>query len=201
MIDDEQAQLPSWIWKPVLLRALIAAGYGILTIFWQEPGPVTMAVTGGLYLVGTGAAVYWLQAGFAIERDRAGRLHFGTSTRLLLATALLLAATGAVLLFQTPAGSAIAAAVGLIAAGVLELYLGLRYRSIALSRDWVITGVVNIGAGMILAALPALTSVQPHAVMGVLGGSAIIVAVVLILAALSLRHDASVRSAPPKAVN
>ena len=191
MSSNEPSQAPD-SWKPVLLRALIAAGYGALTIFWQEPDTRIMAVTGALYLAGTGAAIFWLQA--VVARHEAVMTAGPPKlVRPLQLTALLLLAAGLGVLFQGPGGFAVVAAMGLGAAGVLELYLGIRRRAMLISRDWRITGVVNIGAGLVLACLPAFTAAEPHAIMGVLGGSAIIVAVVLILAALSLYSEAPLR--------
>ncbi|MEV7648266.1 hypothetical protein [Arthrobacter sp. NPDC089319] len=194
-------------WQPVLIRALVAAAFGAITIFWQEPGRTVMAVAGGLFLLLSGGAV-WLLA-----RQPAAAAH----RQLLLLQAAVLAVTGVfACVFQTVPMFTVLATAALLVSGGAELMLGWSNRpsgadaqgraaagtgpaaapgstagadgaGSVLARDWLITGAVSVGFGI---ALPFFSYLGPHALLGVLGGAAIITAVVLLIAALSLRHDA-----------
>ncbi len=191
-------------WQPVLIRALVAAAFGAITIFWQEPGRTVMAVAGGLFLLLSGGAV-WLLA-----RQPAAAAH----RQLLLLQAAVLAVTGVLAcVFQTVPMFTVLATAALLVSGGAELMLGWSNRpsgaakgrpaggagsasapgsasdaaGSVLARDWLITGAVSVGFGL---ALPFFAYLGPHALLGVLGGAAIIIAVVLLIAALSLRHDA-----------
>ncbi|UNK46114.1 hypothetical protein [Arthrobacter sulfonylureivorans] len=193
-------------WQPVLIRALVAAAFGAITIFWQEPGRTVMAVAGGLFLLLSGGAV-WLLA-----RQPAAAAH----RQLLLLQAAVLAVTGVLAcVFQTVPMFTVLATAALLVSGGAELMLGWSNRppgaakgrpaagagpaaapgstsgadgaGSVLARDWLITGAVSVGFGI---ALPFFSYLGPHALLGVLGGAAIITAVVLLIAALSLRHDA-----------
>jgi hypothetical protein len=57
------------IWKPVLVRAAVALGFGALTVFWASPSQAGMGWAGGLYLLATGGA--------ALDREpvRPGRVR------------------------------------------------------------------------------------------------------------------------------
>lgn len=178
-------------WQPTLFRAAVAAVFGAVSIFWQEPaqGPASLAV--GAFLLLTGVSIWLL----------ARRPEAAPQRRLLGAAAAVLAVAGAlVAFFPTPAALAWLAAAGLVLSGAVELLLWWRSRTqetarSVLAKDWLITGAVAVGFG---AALPFFAPLGAHALLGVAGGAAIITAVVLFIAALSYRHDAvragSVRS-------
>jgi uncharacterized membrane protein HdeD (DUF308 family) len=79
------------------------------------------------------------------------------------------------------------AALALGVLGAVELFLGLRYRSHVLGRDWAVSGAIGLGTAV---ALPFFISLGAHALLGVAGGGAIISGVLWMLAGLTLRHDA-----------
>lgn len=192
-------------WRPVLIRALVAAAFGATTIFWQEPGRTVMALAGGLFLLLSGGAV-WLLA-----RRPAAAVH----RQLLILQAAVLAVAGILACaIQTVQMFTVLATAALLVSGGAELMLGWSNRpprtgqnqpemssgsvdsstgahpvepGSVLARDWLLTGAVSVGFGI---ALPFFAYLGPHALLGVLGGAAIIIAVVLLIAALSLRHDA-----------
>ncbi|EMY32345.1 integral membrane protein [Arthrobacter crystallopoietes BAB-32] len=167
-------------WQPVLLRALVAAAFGVVTIFWQEPGQAVMAVAGGLYLLFSGAAV-WLLA----RKPDAGDFR----TLLLLQAGAFAVAGLLALVLQAPATFTILATAALLIGGGAELVLWWQNRGAGgslLAKDWLITGAVSVGFG---AALPFFTHLGAHALLGVLGGQAIIVAVVLGIAAATYRFE------------
>lgn len=59
---------------------------------------------------------------------------------------------------------------------------------IALRSDWMISGVLGLGTGILL---PFFANVGPHALMGVAGGGALMIGALWALSALTLRHDGS----------
>jgi hypothetical protein len=179
------------LWKPVLVRAAVALGFGALTVFWASPTEAGMGWAAGLYLLATGAVLVWgvNKAGF---RTGAG------AGKLLSAAGSLLAGTGAAVgLLSSSLVFGVLGALGLGVAAAVELYLGAtnRGRSV-LARDWTASGVIGIGTA---AALPFFIGLGPHALLGVAGGGAIIGGVLWLLAGLTLRHDA--RRDSPEDVN
>ncbi|WP_346926881.1 hypothetical protein [uncultured Arthrobacter sp.] len=190
---DATAALPAAadLWKPVLVRAAIALGFGALTVFWAAPSQAGMAWAGGVYLLATGVVLLWTV-------NRAG-LRTGSAANKILAAAgaVLTGAGAAVALIPSNLVFGILAALGLGLAGAAELFLGITHRGRSvLARDWMASGAVALGTA---ALLPFFIDLGPHALLGVTGGGAIISGVLWALAGLTLRHDARAGSA--EAVN
>lgn len=179
------------LWKPVLVRAAVALGFGAVTVFWASPSEAGMGWAGGLYLLATGVVLVW-------SVNKTGLPVRARSGKVLAAAGSLLAGTGAAVgLLSSSLVFGILAALGLGLAAAAELYLGVRHRGRSvLARDWAASGVVGLGTA---AALPFFIGLGPHALLGVAGGGAIICGVLWTLAGLTLRHDAQRDS--PKAVN
>jgi hypothetical protein len=170
------------LWKPVLVRAAVALGFGALTVFWASPTEAGMGWAAGLYLLATGAVLIW-------GVNKAGFRSGTGAGKILAAAGSLLAGTGAAVgLLGSSLVFGVLGALGLGLAAVVELYLGTtnRGRSV-LARDWTASGVIGIGTA---AALPFFIGLGPHALLGVAGGGAIIGGVLWLLAGLTLRHDA-----------
>lgn len=190
---DASTALPAAadLWKPVLVRAAVALGFGAVTVFWAAPSTAGMGWAGGIYLLATGVALLW-------SVNRTGLRAGSGSSKVLSAAGAVLTGTGAAVgLMSGDLLFGVLAALGLGLAGAAELYLGItnRGRSV-LARDWIASGVVGVGtAGL----LPFFIDLGPHALLGVAGGGAIISGVLWMLAGLTLRHDARADSA--KAVN
>ncbi|MCU1532590.1 MAG: hypothetical protein JWO49_2161 [Arthrobacter sp.] len=179
------------LWKPVLVRAAVALGFGALTVFWSSPSATGMGWAGGIYLLATGVALSGSvkKAGF----------HPGTRPGKVLSAggAVLTGSGAAVALLPSELVFGTIAALGLGLAGAAELYLGVTgRRNSVLARDWIASGVIGLGTGI---ALPFFIALGAHALLGVAGGGAIISGVLWALAGLTLRHDA--QGHPAKAVN
>lgn len=171
---------PGAPWAPILIRSAVAAAYGALTVFWQEPDDAVLTVAGGLFLLLTGAAM-------AVTAVSAGQRR-PLKPLLLVEAAVYAAAALTVLLVGTTGAFCLAAAAALIIAGALELALWRRFRTDFLpARDWLITGGVSVGSGILL---PVFLELGAHAQLGVSGGGAIIVAVILAISGFGARHDA-----------
>ena len=179
------------LWKPVLVRAAVALGFGAVTVFWAAPSTAGMGWAGGIYLLATGVALLW-------SVNKTGLRAGSASSKVLSAAGAVLTGTGAALgLMSGNLLFGVLAALGLGLAGAAELYLGItsRGRSV-LARDWIASGVVGVGTACLL---PFFIDLGPHALLGVAGGGAIISGVLWMLAGLTLRHDA--RADSMKAVN
>lgn len=176
------------LWKPVLLRAVAALVFGVVTIFWAGPSVEVMGVSGGIYLLASGLLL--LQA-----IPRTGYASGSTPGRLLSAAGAALTGAGAALVLLHGNGIfGVVAALGLGVAGAAELYCGIRYRGQhVLARDWVVSGFIGLGTA---ASLPFFIGLGAHALLGVAGGGAIISGVLWMLSGLTLRHES--RPAPAK---
>ncbi|MCB5283036.1 hypothetical protein QK292_10730 [Arthrobacter sp. AL08] len=190
---DASTALPAAavLWKPVLIRAAIALGFGAVTVFWAAPTAMGMGWAGGAYLLATGLVLLR-------SIHQTGLRPGSAAGKVLSAAGAVLTGTGAAVgLISGSLVFGVLAALGLGLAGAAELYLGitLRGRSL-LARDWIASGVIGLGTA---ALLPFFIDLGPHALLGIAGGGGIISGVLWVLAGLTLRHDAQADSA--EAVN
>lgn len=177
------------LWKPVLLRSAAALVFGAVTIFWPSPSIEVMGWAGGLYLLATGLVALWGTPATGFPRESApGKL-------LSAAGSVLTGAGFALVLLHSDLLFGVVAALGLGAAGALELWCGLRFRGRhVLARDWIASGIIGLGTAV---ALPFFIGLGAHALLGVAGGGAIISGVLWILSGLTLRHDAGGTAGKP----
>lgn len=177
------------LWKPVLLRAVAALVFGVLTVFWASPSVAVMGWSGGIYLLTTGLLLIW-------SIPKAGYRNDAMPGRILSAAGAALTGGGvALVLLHGDLLFGVVAALGLGLAGAVEVYCGIRYRGRhVLARDWLASGIIGIGTA---AALPFFIGLGAHALLGVAGGGAIISGVLWILSGLTLRHDAKQAAGKP----
>lgn len=172
------------LWQTVLLRALVTVAFGLVTVFWAEPGAMGLSVAFTGYFLALAAAQYLTVRALALPRCDYRRL-------VLLGATALLAMSGVVVAMSV--STAVAAwfgAAALAALGAAELFSAL-YKPVgggksAVRSDWMISGVLGLGTGLLL---PFLIAVGPHGLMGVAGGGALMSGALWTLSALTLRHD------------
>lgn len=175
-----------------MYRAVIALLFGLLTVFWQNPSITVMSITGGLYLVGTAFAVLLLDVSFT-SSDAQIKRALKIEHLSLLALSVLALSVHQIWAFVLAASTALGIA------GLCELYLGFTHRrKLVLARDWLLTGSLYVATALLL---PFFASLEAHALLGVIGGSAIIIGVMLLLAALTYRHEGSASAGRAEAVN
>ncbi len=138
------ASTPFLPWKPLLLRGVVAAVFGMVTVFWQQPGGFAAALATALYLLATAATVLWLRT--LLPEARAGlRKALGLEIAFLALAGL------ASLLLYSLLPYAITVAVGLILAGASALLAGWRDRkSSQLAKDMLSTSTVTLATGIVL---------------------------------------------------
>ena len=165
----------------MLLRGIVAAAFGLGTVFWQQPSDRGGAIATALYLLLSAATVLWLRKALT---PAAATVH-----KSLVPETVFLALAGLVaLVLSGPMPFAIAVGLGLLLAGASAVLAGWRARrDFQLAKDVLSMGVVTLATGIVL---PLFIPLGTKALLGVVGGSAIILAVLLLLAALSYRHDA-----------
>ncbi|MCC9205758.1 hypothetical protein [Arthrobacter sp. zg-Y769] len=179
------ASNPGAPWGPMLVRSMVAAVYGVLTVFWQDPTEPVLVFAGGAYLLLTGVALWPMLT--------AARGHGNVRPVLLVEAAAYVLAGAATLAFASAEAFRAAGAAALILGGALEIFLWVRHRADFLpARDWLITGAAALAAGVLV---PLFYDLGVRALLGVTGGAAIITAVIVAISALGARHDSRTAAA------
>ncbi|MFQ4148764.1 hypothetical protein AAGW05_08720 [Arthrobacter sp. LAPM80] len=174
------------LWQTILLRALATLAFGLVTVFWAEPGTIGLCVAFTIYLLALAATQFLTVRALDLPRGDARRLALLGATGLLAMSAVVVAISVSALV------SAWFCAAALAALGVAELF-SARHKSsdggrTPLRSDWSISAVLGLGTGLLL---PFFVSAGPHGIMGVAGGGALMSGALWMLSALTLRHDAA----------
>lgn len=185
MNPDPSTGIHRDLFAPTLVRALVALAFGAVTIFWQEPALTAVRWGIGAYLVLTGATSFFLQ----LRLNGNDAVDLGRSRQVPQSYGLLYVVGGILTVVggDSAAWLVVYAALVMGVAGLTELALGLRSRTtFPLGRDWTIAGLVTVLAatGLVLVA-----DLGAKAIFGVVGGAAVVVGVMHLLAALTLRHE------------
>ncbi|MCQ9163772.1 MULTISPECIES: DUF308 domain-containing protein [unclassified Arthrobacter] len=168
------------LWQPVLFRSMATLLFGIITVFFGAPGTLGLCLNFGWYFVVLGLSHYWIVRRLALPRGDAKRLA-------LMGAAALLAVAGVVVFIAV--STVLAAWLGAAALAVMgaaELYAALTSARSQLRSDWLISGVLGLGTGVLL---PFFITSGPHGLLGVSGGGALMTGALWLLSALTLRHD------------
>lgn len=176
---------------PTLFRAGVTLAFAAATIFVTAPSHALGSWLLALWFVGTGVGILWTERRAADHPSLGlGGLEASLRSAGFLA---LLSAVAVVVLGGSLMSLVLVVSVGLVLVGLPELWVGsTRRQTHPLGRDWTLTGLLAVGAaiGVLL-----VSGLDLHAVLGVTGGAAIVSGVFLLLAGLSLRHDAARREA------
>jgi hypothetical protein len=168
------------MWKPILVRALIAVIFGLTTVFLQEPGLPVLKYGLAAYFVFSGSGLWEYLRRDPVPEKMRGPLSIAAAVYMVGAIALLFAGS--------EAAAGIMAAVTLIGSGIAELVAWAQYRkSFVPARDQLYTGAVAVlsGVGLLL-----FLNLDAHGLLGIVGGGAIVIAVVLAISGFGFRHDA-----------
>lgn len=191
MTQEHSAAALRALAAPTLFRAGVTLAFAAATIFVTAPSQAVGTWLLAVWFAGTGAAMLWTERR-AAEHPSLGLDGLEASLRSAGFLALL-AAVAVVVLGGSLMSLVLVVSVGLVLVGLPELWVGSTRRKVhPLGRDWTLTGLLAVGAaiGVLL-----VSGLDMHAVLGVTGGAAIVSGVFLLLAGLSLRHDAARREA------
>lgn len=184
LVSPEPAALRGLV-APTLVRALLTLVFAACTIFVTDPSLGFSIWLLGLWMAAVGACVLWsdLRSREHESLDLGGLASVPRSTGIMWVL-------GGIAVVMIPSSAdmlALVASVVLFLVGLPEGWLGTSRRGLhPLAKDWQIVGLVTAAAaiGVLLVA-----GLGPHAILGVVGGAAIISGVLLLLAGLTLRHD------------
>ncbi|MFC7401680.1 hypothetical protein [Citricoccus sp. GCM10030269] len=180
------AETAEIMWKPILIRALIAAIFGLATVFLQEPGLPMLKYGLAAYFVFSGSGTWEYLRRDPVPEKMRGPLSIAAALFMLSAVALLFAGTEFI--------AGLIAGIALIGVGIAELVAWAQHRTqFVPARDQLYTGAVGIlsGVGLLL-----FLHLDAHGMLGIVGGGAIIIAVLLAISGFGFRHDAG-RAAEP----
>lgn len=191
MTQEQPAAALRALATPTLFRAGVTLAFAAATIFVTAPSHTVGTWLLALWFAGMGVGILWTERRAADHPS----LGLGGLEASLRSTGFLalLTAVAVVVLGGSLMSLVLVVSVGLVLVGLPELWVGsTRRQTHPLGRDWTLTGLLAVGAaiGVLL-----VSGLDLHAVLGVTGGAAIISGIFLLLAGLSLRHDAARREA------
>lgn len=171
----------SEVFKPILIRAVVALVFGLSTVFVAEPGTTWMKVAFALYLVFSGSAMW--------EYLRRECVPEAMRSPLSMAAAAWMLGTVVMLFLGSPLGIGLTVAAALVLGGVAELVAWARHRRAFIpARDQLWTGLVGVLSGLGVG-VGAVQGLNPHGLLGIAGGGAIIVGVLLLISGLGFHHE------------
>lgn len=139
-------EISSVVFKPILIRAVVALAFGLTTVFVAEPGLTWMKVMFALYLAFSGSAMW--------EYLRRDPVPVAMRSPLSLAAAAWMLGVIVLLFLGSPAAVGVAAGAALVLGGVAELVAWARHRREFIpARDQLWTGLVGLlsGGGVVVA--------------------------------------------------
>lgn len=173
------ASIAAEVATPVMGRALTAAAFALLSIFW--PNATDQVLAFGL------AAFMVVSAKFMWDYSKAASAPAGARNLYTFAALVMILSGVTMAVFREPVLVGIMGASAFIIAGLLEIIVFFRHRADFLPfRDQLVTGFVGLGAG---GALLMGLNLDAHGLLGLAGGGAIILAVFELISAFGLRHD------------
>ena len=130
-------EISSVVFKPILIRAVVALAFGLTTVFVAEPGLTWMKVMFALYLAFSGSAMW--------EYLRRDPVPVAMRSPLSLAAAAWMLGVIVLLFLGSPAAVGVAAGAALVLGGVAELVAWARHRREFIpARDQLWTGLVGL---------------------------------------------------------
>ena len=189
-------------WIAQLARGVLALGLGISITLTLEHSPLFGLLTFGAFAVLTGGVLLLA----SLRSAYAGRMR-----PAFLVQALATLAAG-IVAFAVPTGGvaflAFLVAAWAIVTGLLEGASGILMRSaLPLARDWIITGALTVVLGIVAFALPpdfvqafsgekgnSGTLTSSVILIGVIGAWAILVGVLQVISAITVKSDRGVRA-------
>lgn len=166
---------------PAFVTAAIYLIFGLITVFVQEPTLGTLKILTGGFLLALGLAQVFTAQKIRFFDAAAGQSL--TSAGLVLAGAAVLL----LLIAHSEFMFIVIVALALGVASILKILLGMRTKHILdLGKDWQLEGLVMTISAV---ALVVIGEIGDKAILGTLGGGAIIAGVFLLIGAITLRGN------------
>lgn len=167
------------VFRPVLLRGGTALLYALISIFWIGADAKVLAYSTAAFLVLTGVFMWqYVTVDSAPEKSRGA---------YALGAGLMLIAGIATIFVTTPMWIGFIAAFAFLAAGLTELYVFFTLRhQFPPFRNQLVSGVVSL---VVAAAAVVGYQMDAHAMFGIIGGGAIVLAVFGLIAGFGHRHE------------
>ena len=161
-------------------RAITAAAFALLSIFW--PSATNQVLAYGLAAFMVASAKFMWDYAKAPSAPKAAQGYYAGAAVAMILSGVIMALRPEVLVIG------IAGAAAFMIAGIMEIIVFFRLRADFVPyKDQLVTGFVGLGVG---AALLMGLNMDAHALLGLAGGGAIILAVFELISAFGLRHDA-----------
>lgn len=176
--------------RPTWARAVLAAVLGVFSLVWHGNEAFVDLWGGNDLLVAriVLAAFFVLSASAVWEYAKQSPVPDVLRGGLALGAASWLLLGAAIIFFTSSLAIGLLAGAAMTVMGVAELVGGLRTRKdFVPSRDHVLVGAVGTITGVVLL---AWWDLDIHGVVGVAGMGAILIAVLLMIAAAGMRHEA-----------
>lgn len=174
------AAIAAEVATPVMGRAITAAVFAVVSIFWPNANAQVLAYGLAAFMVVSAKFIWDYVKAPSVPQPARGL--YGIAALVMILSGLTMALMPQVLVVG------IAASAAFIVAGLLEIVVFFRHREAFLPfRDQLVTGFVGLGTG---AALLMGLHLDAHALLGLAGGGVIILAVFELISAFGLRHDA-----------
>lgn len=160
------------IFRPILIRAGIAALFGIVTFIFQEPSAAVVNYGSAIFFVFSGSAMWEYLRREPVPEAMRSPLSLMAAIWMLAALTLVGVQLGEV--SATVTWITIAAALGI--AGIAELWAFTWRKTFGPARDHLIAGIVGlITAGLLV----FVQDLDYHRIFGITGTYALIIAVLL----------------------
>ena len=159
---------------------MITTVFAAFTIFWTADTMTVARIALAVFFILCATAVWDYVKTEQVPPTLTGAAALGAAAWVFSGIAALFATSAAAL--------AVIAGVGFLIMGACELYGGLKVSSAFVpARDHVILGVVGVltGVGLFLG-----VGLDPHGILGISGTGVIIMAVLLLISAAGLTHEA-----------
>lgn len=176
------------VFRPVLLRGITAALYALVSIFWIGADEKVLGYSTAAFLVVTGVFM-WQYVTVPSAPDKSRNAY-------ALGAGLMLLSGIATLFVSTAMWIGFIAAFAFLVTGLVELYVFFTLRhQFPPFRNQLVTGVVAL---VVAAAAVVGYQMDAHAMFGIIGGGAIVLAVFVLIAGFGHRHEMKA-SAPQSA--
>lgn len=176
------------VFRPVLLRGITAALYALVSIFWIGADEKVLGYSTAAFLVVTGVFM-WQYVTVPSAPDKSRNAY-------ALGAGLMLLSGIATLFVSTAMWIGFIAAFAFLVTGLVELYVFFTLRhQFPPFRNQLVTGVVAL---VVAAAAVVGYQMDAHAMFGIIGGGAIVLAVFVLIAGFGHRHE--MKASAPQSV-